>query len=217
MTGAGWNLKTGEINTSINYQEAITHFFSKRNIMKNLYKLLLFKSILEINKTENNILYDIVIKFAELYFLYKKEYPIDITIYNGNSEKSTLDIKVEEIYYSKIYEYEKISDENKFLYVNEAKQVLKRNVIGAFYTSLKKIPYSFDLSFEYIKLNINFKTFLDRNKEKLEEIIELRMIEFFKVSEKDEEKLEKLLKTKGFSIGEDFYIKINDLITNLKY
>lgn len=217
MSGAGWNLKIGEMNIYVDYQEALIHFFSKGNIMKNLYKLLLLKSILEIEETKDNVLYNVAINFAELYFLYKTKYPVNITIYNGVSEKSTLDVKVEEIYAEKIYDYEKISVKDKELYINEAREVLKKNVIGAFYTSLKKVPYSFDIKYENLKLNRDFKRFLDRNRENLEEIIELRIIEFLKISEKNKEVLENILGSKGFSKETDYYVEINKRIHELVY
>ena len=212
MSGAGWSLKKGEMDTNVDYSEAMFQFFSKNNIMKNLYKLLLLKSILMLDTSEENILYDISIHFAELYFLYKTTYPISITIFNGISKKSTLDIKVEEIFNNGIYDYKKIPIEDKINYIEETKQVLKRNVIGAFYTSFKKVPYSFDINLEFIKLNTNFKIFLDKNKSKIEDIIDLRIIEFFKISEKDEKVLSKAL---NFNYKQDYYIQINNLLKDL--
>ena len=66
MSGAGWSLKKGEMDTNVDYSEAMFQFFSKNNIMKNLYKLLLLKSILMLDTSEENVLYDISIHFAEL-------------------------------------------------------------------------------------------------------------------------------------------------------
>lgn len=180
MGEAGWNLKSGEIYSTIDYKDAIVHFFSKGNIMKNLYKLLLFKAILEMNVAKTDIFYRISINFSKLYFNYKVKYPINMTIYNGRSKKSSVDVEIEKIFENKIFNYDEIPDNEKLDYICEIQKILKRNVIGAFYTSLKKIPYSFDIKSEEIVLNVKFKEFIDKNKNQLEEILELRIIEFYK-------------------------------------
>ncbi|MBC2853452.1 hypothetical protein [Cetobacterium sp. 2G large] len=86
MNGAGWNLKEGEINSSIEFEHAITNFFSKKNRMNNLYKLLLFQAILNIeNRVNQDVFYEVAIEFAELYFEYKKTYELKfITVVQNN-------------------------------------------------------------------------------------------------------------------------------------
>lgn len=216
MGEAGWNLKRGEIYSAIDYKDAIVHFFSKGNIMKNLYKLLLFKAILEMNVTKTDIFYRISINFSKLYFNYKVKYPINMTIYNGRSKKSSVDIEIEKIFKNKIFNYDEIPDKEKIDYICEIQKILKRNVIGAFYTSLKKIPYSFDIKSEEIVLNVKFKEFIDKNKNQLEEILELRVIEFLKVSEENGEILSKALEREGINnYKQDYYIQINKLIEEI--
>lgn len=216
MGEAGWNLKKGEIYLNIDYKDAIVHFFSKGNIMKNLYKLLLFKAILEINGAKTDIFYRISINFSKLYFNYKVKYPINMTIYNGRSKKSSVDIEIEKIFQNKIFNYDEIPDNEKIDYICEIQKILKRNVIGAFYTSLKKIPYSFDIKSEEIVLNVKFKEFIDKNKKQLEEILELRIIEFLKVSEENREILSEALEKEGITnYKQDYYIQINNLIEEI--
>lgn len=216
MGEAGWNLKSGEIYSTIDYKDAIVHFFSKGNIMKNLYKLLLFKAILEMNVTKTDIFYRISINFSKLYFNYKVKYPINMTIYNGRSKKSSVDIEIEKIFENKIFNYDEIPDNEKLDYICEIQKILKRNVIGAFYTSLKKIPYSFDIKSEEIVLNVKFKEFIDKNKNQLEEILELRIIEFLKVSEENREILSEALEREGITnYKQDYYIQINNLIEEI--
>lgn len=216
MGEAGWNLKKGEIYLNIDYKDAIVHFFSKGNIMKNLYKLLLFKAILEINGAKTDIFYRISINFSKLYFNYKVKYPINMTIYNGRSKKSSVDIEIEKIFQNKIFNYDEIPDNEKIDYICEIQKILKRNVIGAFYTSLKKIPYSFDIKSEEIVLNVKFKEFIDKNKNQLEEILELRIIEFLKVSEENREILSEALEKEGITnYKQDYYIQINNLIEEI--
>ena len=53
---------------------------------------------------------------------------------------------------------------------------------------------------------------MDKNKSKIEDIIDLRIIEFFKISEKDEKVLSKAL---NFNYKQDYYIQINNLLKDL--
>ena len=87
MDRAGWNLKSGEMDINADLKKSLSYFFSKKNKMNNFYKLLLFKSILEQDGESEDVFYEIVITFAEMYFNYKKEFSINICLYNGRSKK----------------------------------------------------------------------------------------------------------------------------------
>ncbi|MGL5981971.1 MAG: hypothetical protein ACRCZR_01475, partial [Cetobacterium sp.] len=63
MSGAGWNLKNGEMNPNSDLKEAISNFFSKKNAMNNFYKLLLFKALMEIEDLAGDIFYESSIYF----------------------------------------------------------------------------------------------------------------------------------------------------------
>lgn len=214
MNGAGWNLKEGEINSSIEFEHAITNFFSKKNRMNNLYKLLLFQAILNIeNRVNQDVFYEVAIEFAELYFEYKKTYELNMTIYNGRSEQSAVDVLIQNLFKKNIQNYKTILDQDKIDYIYSIKKVLKTNVIGALYKSLNEIPYSFNIKLENLELNNNFKNFLDNNKKILNTLIFSRMIEFFKISEKDKNILIKEMeKNNILNCEEDFYLKIQDEI-----
>lgn len=217
MNGAGWNLKEGEINSSIEFEYAITNFFSKKNRMNNLYKLLLFQAILNIeNRVNQDVFYEVAIEFAELYFEYKKTYELNMTIYNGRSEQSAVDVLIQNLFKKNIQNYKTILDQDKIDYIYSIKKVLKTNVIGALYKSLNEIPYSFNIKLENLELNNNFKNFLDNNKKILNTLIFSRMIEFFKISEKDKNILIKEMeKNNILNCEEDFYLKIQDEIKML--
>lgn len=213
MSGAGWNLKNGEMNPNSDLKEAISNFFSKKNAMNNFYKLLLFKALMEIEDLAGDIFYESSIYFAELYFNYKKNYPITINKYNGKSKISAADALVENFYKKGIYEYENLILDEKVKYILEIKKILKTNVIGAFYKSLNELPYSFDIKSEKMILNFEFKDFLDNNKEILNDLIYLRIIEFIKVSEKDEKKLEQqMIKNNILDYKQNFYIQIQKMV-----
>lgn len=217
MSGAGWNLKEGEINSTIEFEHAITNFFSKKNRMNNLYKLLLFQAILNIeNRVNQDVFYEVAIEFAELYFEYKKTYELNMTIYNGRSEQSAVDVLIQNLFKKNIQNYKTILNQDKIDYIYSIKKVLKTNVIGALYKSLNEIPYSFNIKLENLELNNNFKNFLDNNKKILNTLIFSRMIEFFKISEKDKNILIKEMeKNNILNCEEDFYLKIQDEIKML--
>ncbi|MGL5982047.1 MAG: hypothetical protein ACRCZR_01875, partial [Cetobacterium sp.] len=186
---------------------------SKKNAMNNFYKLLLFKALMEIEDLTGDIFYESSIYFAELYFNYKKDYPITINKYNGKSKISAADTLIENFYKKEIYEYENLILDEKVKYILEIKKILKTNVIGAFYKSLNELPYSFDIKSEKMILNFEFKDFLDNNKEILNDLIYLRIIEFIKVSEKDEKKLEQqMIKNNILDYKQNFYIQIQKMV-----
>lgn len=216
MSGAGWNLKSGEMNINADLKKSLSYFFSKKNKMNNFYKLLLFKSILEQDGESEDVFYETVITFAEMYFNYKKEFSINICLYNGRSKKTAADILVEKILITKNSDYKNLNEEIKVEYILEIKKILKNNVIGAFYKSLNEVPYTFDLSLDILKLNNNFKEFINQNKKIFENLIFLRLIEFLKISEKDDIILEKeMVKKEILYYKQDLYIHIQNIIDTL--
>lgn len=216
MSGAGWNLKNGEMTSNVDVKKALSNFFSKKNKMNNLYKLLLFESILKLEKKKGDLFYEVVIIFSELYFNYKKDFLLNICLYNGRSRKSKADILVEEILKNTKCDYKNIEENVKINYILEIKKILKKNVIGAFYQSLARFPYTFDLDLEILDLNYELKKMVDQNKDLFEELIFLRIIEFFKISEKDKTILEKeMLKKEILYYRQDLYICIQKNIDDL--
>lgn len=216
MSEAGWNLKNGKMDLNNNYKEALSKFFSKNNKMNNFYKILLFKSLLEIEKTKGNVFNELVIIFSELYFNYKKDFPINICLYNGRSKDSAMDILIENFFRMEEVEYKNILEKQKVEYILEVKKIMKKNVIGAFYKSLNKLPYTFDLNLEVLNINYEFKEFIDQNKEIFEKLIFLRIIEFIKISEKDRSILEKeMIKKRILYYKQDLYINIQKIIDEL--
>lgn len=216
MSEAGWNLKNGEMDLNNNYKEALSKFFSKKNKMNNFYKILLFKSLLKIEKTKGDVFNELVIIFSELYFNYKKDFPINICLYNGRSKDSAMDILVENFFRMEEVEYKNILEKQKVKYILEVKKIMKKNVIGSFYKSLNKLPYTFDLNLEVLNINYEFKEFIDQNKEIFEKLIFLRIIEFIKISEKDQSIFEKeMIKKRILYYKQDLYINIQKIIDEL--
>ncbi|MGL6120131.1 MAG: hypothetical protein ACRC0V_06445, partial [Fusobacteriaceae bacterium] len=77
--------------------------------------------------------------------------------------------------------------------------------------SLKELPYNFNIKEETVILNVKFKEFIDKNKDLLEKIIQYRIIEFLKISEKDKNKLKREVP----NYEQDFYIQIKDMLNIL--
>ncbi|MGL5935016.1 MAG: hypothetical protein ACRCZI_05280 [Cetobacterium sp.] len=213
MAGAGWNLKSGEINVNSSVETAIYNFFSKGNQMKNLYKLLLLQSLSDIEESQGEVFNEVAIAFSEIYFNYKTDYKLNMTIYNGRSKNSDMDILIEEFHKNEIYNYSMISIEERVEYIISVREVLKKNVIGALYKSLNELPYEFNTKEEILIINSDFKNFLDKNKDTIESLIFYRSVEFLKVSEKDQEVLNREMTKKGISnYKQNFYIQIENMI-----
>lgn len=196
MCKAGWELKEGKIviNKSLEYKDFIKDFMSKKNIMKNLYKLLIFKAIINLKNLGNlNYFNEIAYEFAKEYFDIKHKYKLNMCIYNGKSKKSTADTIIDS-FVSKGIKFENLNLMEKNMIVSAFKELMKKNVIGAVYKSFKGSLYSFNIKKEELYLNTSFKRYLDNNREVLYEIINYRMIEFFKISEKNKQILESELK-----------------------
>ncbi|MGL5638783.1 MAG: hypothetical protein ACRCW7_05510 [Cetobacterium sp.] len=213
MAGAGWSLKSGKININSSVETAIYKFFSKGNQMQNLYKLLLLQSLIDIEEVSGEVFNEVAIGFSEIYFNYKAEYKLNMTIYNGRSKKSDMDILIEKFHKEKIYNYTMIPIEEKVDYIISVREILKKNVIGAFYKSLNELPYEFNTKEEILIINSDFKKFLDKNKDSIENLIFYRSVEFFKISEKDEGILNREMTKKGIlDYKQNFYIQIENMI-----
>lgn len=208
----GWNLKEGEVQDIISIKVAISSFFLEKGKMLNLYKLSLMKALIEVAKDskilEEEIFYRLVIKFSEIYLKYKKQLYINTTIFNGKSSESELDKIILELDILEKENFEIIDDELKVSYILKSKELMKKNVIGALYVSLKNIPYTFDKKNENIYLNEKFKIFIIKNEEIINKLIKYRMIEFLKKSEKDKKILKKNLCEIGIENIEIDYYKI---------
>lgn len=208
----GWNLKEGEVQDIISIKVAISSFFLEKGKMLNLYKLSLMKALIEVAKDskilEEEIFYRLVIKFSEIYLKYKKQLYINTTIFNGKSSESELDKIILELDILEKENFEIIDDQLKVSYILKSKELMKKNVIGALYVSLKNIPYTFDKKNENIYLNEKFKIFIIKNEEIINKLIKYRMIEFLKKSEKDKKILKKNLCEIGIENIEIDYYKI---------
>lgn len=211
---AGWNLNEGNINYSINSKDAISNFLLRKGGMRNLYKLTLMKALVQVSKEsplDEDIFYKLAISFSQIYLELKNKLSVNTTIYNGRSKFSTQDEILPKINNMNFYN---LSDDLKAEYVCFTKNLIKRNVLGALYKDLKEVAYKFDKKKETVYLNKNFKKFLIQHEKVINELINYRIIEFLKVSEKDKEKLKSNLNKIGISSIETDHYKIIKLKLN---
>lgn len=225
---AGWNLKVGEIKNLKKKEETLDNeikcFLSKKNTMKNIYKLFLFQSILEIateeiDKIENeNIFGKLVYFFGEKFWDFVNEIPQDtiLAIYNGYTNKSSQEENIELIkrkYHLSDVKFSELKIEIKKDYLEMTKEILKRNVIGALYDNFENSIYSFNIKTEEIKMNKYYFFYFKNNEYNLKLAVKYRILEFLKVTEKNVKKIKKIAnEILKIELEENGYIKINEIL-----
>ncbi len=216
----GWNLNDGNIKNK-NLSEEILwvlhgKFFSKKTIMKNLYKLTLLKSIVEVSyfdNEEDDIFQKVLEKFGENYLNFKVENDLNVTIFNGKSKLCALDEIVNNLKDRNTY-YKELSSEEKIQYLKNTKKIFKKNVIGALYSDFDGNIYYFDKKEEKIKLNNSFKEFYKKNFDKILDLINYRIIEFLKISSSEIHKIEKFITSNSILLNKNYYFVIDNFIKN---
>ena len=204
----GWDLKEGEIRikniVEIEIFEYFKDFFKKSTTMKNIYKLILLKSLITISDIKKDNKFPIiVIEFGNFF----KEFTIQnmsvsSTMYNGNSKYSS-----QELLILNLKNNQTLQSREK--YIKETKKNIKLNVLGALYGDFEGTIYSFNKKEETLILNPQFQDFMFKNSEILLELIDYRMIEFLKLVNPLENLKElSLLKKYNCNVEEDFYKKI---------
>ena len=214
----GWHLDDGDIK-SRNLSEEILwvlhgKFFSKKTVMKNLYKLTLLKSIVEVSafgNGENNIFESLLEKFGENYLNFKVKNDLNVTIYNGKSKMCAQDEVVNNLITKNTYYKDLLSDE-KIQYLKNTKKIFKKNVIGALYSDFDGNIYYFNKKKEKIKINDSFKKFYEKNFDKILDLINFRIIEFLKISSTETIKIEKFIASNSILLSEDYYFVIDNFL-----
>lgn len=229
---AGWDLKKGNAKiTNFNDEylwDKAKDFLSRKTTMKNLYKITLIRSFININdgfvSSKTNIFNEVVYEFSKIMWNFKSEFSmIDATIYNGVSSESKQDKIINEI--KSVYKLDqkcKFGELNKAVkwkYIEKTKSVIKTNVIGAVFYDFNEEIYSFDLKNEELFFSEEYAKFFRNNKEILLQLLWYREIEFIKISEKDSEKIMKYYGNTFYVHGldENYYELINTIIKNAKY
>lgn len=231
---SGWKLKKGEIVenklqiSEIEFLVQLKKFLSKKTIMKNLYKLCLIKSILNIStksnhKNENQFDY-ITYEFAKIYWNYLKEDSINTAIFNGVSylaEQEILIIKLKsKNNYRKNIVFEELSLQDRQEYLYQTRKIIKRNVIGAVYSDFNKAIYSFDIKNEEIILNESYILYFQKYRLYIDQLLIYRLIEHIKMTEKNNNifntYVSKILKlSSNENIKDNYYLVIEDNLKKL--
>lgn len=214
----GWHLNEGNIE-SRNLPEEILwvlhgKFFSKKTVMKNLYKLTLLKSIVEVSSFDNeddNIFENLLEQFGKNYLNFKMENDLNVTIYNGKSKLCSQDEVINDLKINNI-NYKDLSFEEKIKYLKNTKKIFKKNVIGALYSDFDGNIYCFNKKEEKIKLNDSFKKFYEKNFDKILDLINYRTIEFLKISSTETNKIKNFITSNSIFLSKDYYFVIDNFI-----
>lgn len=226
---AGWNLKNGIIK-NIKKKEDTIHkevadFFSKKTVMKNMYKIYLFQSLIgvilekDLLDENTNIFTNVNYYFGKKYWDFLNELDISITlaIFNGYNKKSSQEENIEYIkrkYKLKNISFDKLDNKIKKEYLELTAEVIKRNVIGALYSNFDDSIYSFDTKLEEIKMNKFYILFFKTNADDLKKISDYRLIELIKTTEKDSKLILKIIKDVfKVEFESNYYKKIDKILS----
>jgi len=220
---SGWSLKEGSIKKILlddnELWEKHKKFFSKKTVMKNLYKITLYEAILEssLKDEKTNVLNIIAEKFAEKYWDFKNINKFKITMYNGRSYKSSQEINIENIrkkynLINKSIIFENLIDYAKQDYIIQTKKVLKTNVLGALYNDFDGTIYRFDKKEEVLVLNKCFVCFFKKNFRELKTLIKYRKIELLKQLNNNYMDIKEYFLNNNLEFNKNFYSEIDHKI-----
>jgi hypothetical protein len=198
---AGWDLKEGKLSDEIVSEEKfweIINSILENNKNTNIYKPILFQSLVSIFLKEKKEFINLDILAEEFYFLYKKIYLVnqDSLFYckfNGKSKNTSMDLLMDK----------KNGNVNSLV-----KKILKTNVIGALYKDSENFLYSFDLKKEEIKINKKVFEKIEMNKEEIFILNIFKIIKLILTFNKIKEDKEKI------SIAYKYFKKIEGLSYN---
>lgn len=214
MSGAGWTLKSGELNLNNNFifQEIFEEVLNKK--FTTSYKLLLLKFILE-SIIENR--YDVT--FEEIYrgildnfYMYFYKYKDDM---NQKSRKSSLYILLKE---KNIRHRENLQD----IKIKEL-DFLSSYVLGALYNDTKGNVFGFSKNDKKIILNTKIKdeisteVLLRLNQKLVDDlgVEEIERNEIREFKEKVVDRIENVKEEKGNYYQQKFALEVNYILNNL--
>jgi len=228
----GWNLRYGNAKISILNDEhlwnRIEDFLSKKTSMKNLYKIMLIRSLINISNNiipnKKNVFNQLLYEFSKSMWDFKsKSIIINSTIYNGVSLKAKQDKIISEIKIKynldRKYKFEELNESIKLKYIEKTKDVIKTNVIGAIFSDFNEEIYSFNLKNNELFLMEGYSNFFRYNRVILLKLLYYRELEFIKISEKDTEKIIQYYGSELciYGLEKNYYELINRIIENTKH
>ncbi|MGL5050244.1 MAG: hypothetical protein ACRC6E_06355, partial [Fusobacteriaceae bacterium] len=211
MTGAGWNLKKGDLNFSeLVFEEIFNKTLEKKSVTT--YKFFLLKYIFINIKNDNETIY-----FEDFYKFILKEFYAIYSVYkleiNLKNKKSLLYTILEEKNIQKIYDLEKITtSELKFL---------ENYVFGALYSDTEGKYFGFSKIDKKITVNLNLKNKITQNiikKLEIKIIKDLGLDDYFiknKIKETPMEITENLKEQKVNYYQQKFSLEIDYILNNL--
>lgn len=208
----GYELKEGTYNTKNltddEMWKTVNWLFSAHSVNETSYKFLFFKSLMdcfEFQDATGRISFDVVFcRFTEVSWNLILKYGIQQKAITVDHKECVL----EQI----LHEYSIISLEEKYIpwlevgeqdrtrICKKVKTACKRYVIGALYSDMNELLYSFNKKEEWLQLNPVMVAFISANREIIENLHYYKWAKFYSsINNKENEKNLEFLITDGFA------------------
>ena len=158
--------------------ESFRWLFSEKSINDSSYKFIFLKSIIDcmdIEESQGKISFDVVFeRFTSISWSLVLKYRINQKVKAKGKKASLLEQDLLDFFESEGYRnYVPISEINRIKWdklVRKIKQDCKRYVIGALYGDMRELLYSFSKKEQWIVLNPQMKSFINKHKELIESL-----------------------------------------------
>ncbi len=177
-----YDLKEGEYKkgrlTEDQMWEAFRWLFSEKALNDSSYKFIFLKSIIDCRKMKEpngEISFDTLFdRFTSISWSLVLKYKINQKVKARGKKASLLEQDlldfIESGGYEKYVPLSEISEKSRKKLVKKVKQDCKRYVVGALYGDMKELLYSFSRKEEWIVLNPQMESFIEKHKELIESL-----------------------------------------------
>ncbi len=158
--------------------EAFRWLFSEKSLNDSSYKFIFLKSIIdcmEMKEPNGRISFDILFdRFTSISWSLVLKYKINQKVKARGKKASLLEQDLLNFFesggYEKYVDVSEISEKDWKKLVKKIKQDCKRYVVGALYGDMKELLYSFSRKEEWIELNQQMESFVEKHKELIESL-----------------------------------------------
>lgn len=158
--------------------EAFRWLFSEKSLNDSSYKFIFLKSIIdcmERKEANGRISFDTLFdRFTSISWSLVLKYRINQKVKARGKKATLLEQDLLDFFVSGGYEkyvpISEISEKSRKKLVKKVKQDCKRYVVGALYGDMKELLYSFSRKEEWIELNQQMESFIEKHKELIESL-----------------------------------------------
>ena len=158
--------------------EAFKWLFSEKSLNDSSYKFIFLKSIIdcmEMKEPDGRISFDALFdRFTNISWSLVLKYKINQKVKARGKKASLLEQDLIDFFesggYEKYIPISEISKNNRERLVRKVKRDCKRYVVGALYGDMKELLYSFSRKGEWIVLNHQMESFIEKHKELIESL-----------------------------------------------